>query len=258
MISLDFTDLGLAFGLVAIAIALSAWQKLGLEGQFFWASLRTVVQLGVVGYVLAVVFAPTGQHPAIVIAVLLILLTLISIFTRNRISRKIPNLLGWVWASLFISTLLILLYVNFLVIQPPTWYDPQYWIPLAALILGQCLNGAIIAGERLVSTLNAHQMEIETQLCLGATPEQAIAPYRKDAIQAALMPTLNGMMTVGLITLPGVLSGQLLAGVEPLDGVSYQVLILLMLALANLMTTLLLTYGISRQFFNPDAQFQRF
>lgn len=258
MISLDFTDLGLSFGLVAIAIALSAWQKLGLEGQLFLATLRSIVQLGVVGYVLAVVFAPTGQNPVIVIAVLLILLTLISIFTRNRISRKIPHLLGWVWGSLFFSTLLILLYVNFLVIQPSPWYNPQYWIPLAALILGQSLNGAMVAGERLVSTLNSHQFEIETQLCLGATPEQAIAPYRKEAIQAALIPTLNGMMTVGLITLPGVLSGQLLAGVDPLDAVSYQVLILLMLAIANLMTTLLLTAGISRQFFNQDAQFKRF
>ncbi len=258
MISLDFTDLGLSFGLVAIAIALSAWQNLGLEGQLFLATLRSIVQLGVVGYVLAVVFAPTGQNPVVIMAVLLILLTLISIFTRNRISQKIPYLLGWVWGSLFLSTLLILLYVNFLVIQPTPWYNPQYWIPLAALILGQSLNGAMVAGERLVSTLNRHQLEIETQLCLGATPEQAIAPYRKEAIQAALTPTLNGMMTVGLITLPGVLSGQLLAGVNPLDAVSYQVLILFMLALANLITTLLLTAGISRQFFNRDAQFQRF
>jgi putative ABC transport system permease protein len=118
------------------------------------------------------------------------------------------------------------------------------------------MNGAAIAGERLVSTINASQLEIETHLSLGATPQQAVAQYRKDAIRAGLIPTLNQMMVVGVVTLPGIITGQLLSGVNPLDAASYQILIMFMLAFANLVTTVLVTQGLYRQFFNQAAQLQ--
>jgi len=86
-----------------------------------------------------------------------------------------------------VSTALTLCYTNLLVIQPPSWYEPQYLIPLAGIVLGNAMNGAAIAGERLVSTFNASKLEIETHLSLGATPEQAVAQYRKDA-KAGLIP----------------------------------------------------------------------
>jgi putative ABC transport system permease protein len=157
-----------------------------------------------------------------------------------------------------LSAVLIVGYAQLLVIQPTPLYSPQYLIPLLAAILGNAMNAASIAGERLVTTLNRSQIEIETHLSLGATPTQAVKLYRTEAIRAGLLPTLNSMTIVGIATLPGILTGQLLAGVDPLDAVSYQILILLAIAVANLIATLVLTAGICRQFFNPEAQLQTF
>lgn len=252
LIRLDILDLALALGMMAIAIGLSAWERLGLEWSLAIAAGRTVLQLLVVGYILEFIFAL--NNPWAVLAVLLVMLTIAAIVARNRISKKYPALLPLVWGSILVSTALTLCYTNLLVIQPASWYEPQYLIPLAGIVLGNAMNGAAIAGERLVSTFNASKLEIETHLSLGATPEQAVAQYRKDAIKAGLIPTINQMMVVGIVTLPGIITGQLLSGVNPLDASSYQILIMFMLAFANLVTTLLVTQGLCRQFFNQAAQ----
>ena len=254
LIELDLTDLVWGLGLMAIAIGLSSWQGLGLEMSLAIATVRTVIQLLGVGYILAIIFAL--NDPFAVLAVLLVMLTIATITARNRISKKIPQLLYVVFGAIFFSTALTLSYTNLLIIQPESWYEPQYLIPLAGIVLGNAMNGAAIAGERLVSTINSSRLEIETHLSLGATPQQAVATYRKDAIRAGLIPTLNQMMVVGVVTLPGIITGQLLSGIDPLNAASYQILIMFMLAFANLVTTVLVTQGLCRQFFNTQAQLQ--
>jgi putative ABC transport system permease protein len=254
LIELDPLDLVWALGMMAIAIGLSSWQRLGLELQLAIATGRTVVQLLVVGYILAVIFA--FNKPIPVLGVILVMLTIATVTARNRIGKKIPRLVPVVFGSMFFSTALVLSYTNLLIVQPRTWYDPQYLIPLAGIVLGSAMNGAAIAGERFVSTISSSRLEIETHLSLGATPQQAVAPYRKEAIRAGLIPILNQMMVVGIVTLPGMMTGQLLSGIDPLNAASYQILILLMLAFANLTTAVLVTLGLTRQFFNAQAQLQ--
>jgi putative ABC transport system permease protein len=241
-----------ALGLVVIAIALSAWQRLGLEWNLAIAAGRTVLQLVVVGYVLAVVFA--FRNPLAVLLMLGVMGAIATIVARNRISKKIPQLAFLVGGSILVSTALTLLYTLLLIIQPETWYEPRFLIPLAGIVLGNAMNGAALAGERLVSSLNASQVEIETHLSLGATPKQAISQYRKAAIRAALIPLLNTMTVIGLVTLPGIMTGQLLSGAPPLEAVGYQILIMFMLAFAELLTISLVTWGIGNKFFNPAAQ----
>ncbi len=241
-----------ALGLMAIAIGLSAWQRLALEWSLALATGRTVLQLLVVGYVLAAVFA--FKTPLLVMGLLAVMLAIAAIVVRNRISKKVPNLLAIVGGAMTMGTVLTLVYTMLFVIQPPTWYEPQFLIPLAGIVVGNAMNGAAISGERLVSTLNSSQLEIETHLSLGATPQQAIAQYRKDAIKAGLIPTINTMMVVGLVTLPGIMTGQLLSGMPPLVATSYQMVIMFMLAFATLVTTLLVTTGICRQYFNVAGQ----
>lgn len=254
LIQLEFTDLGWAVGMVAIAIALSAWQGLGLEGSIAIAAGRTAIQLILVGYVLAVVFDPQGKNPWLVLGVVAFMLATASVATSNIISKKIKNLLPLVSGAILISTALTLGYTNLLILQPEPWYEPQYMIPLAAMVVGNAMNAGAIAGERLVSTVNSSQLEIETHLSLGATPKQAVAQYRKDAIKAGLIPTLNTMTIAGIVTLPGTMTGLLLSGVSPIDAASYQILIAFLLAIATLIATWLLTEGLCRKFFNRDAQ----
>ncbi|HEY9640595.1 MAG TPA: iron export ABC transporter permease subunit FetB [Coleofasciculaceae cyanobacterium] len=252
LIELDLVRIGLALGLMLIAIALSAWQKLGLEKTLAIATGRTVLQLLVVGYVLEIVFALS--NPWAVLGILAAMLGIATITARNRISKKIPNLLPVVGGSILISTAFTLAYVTLLVLQPDPWYEPRYLVPLAGILLGNAMNAAAIAGDRFVSTLNASQLEIETHLSLGATPMQATDAYRRDAIKAGLIPTLNTMMVVGIVTLPGAFTGQVLGGVNPLNAALYQMLIMFILAIATLITTVLVIQGIDRQFFNTNAQ----
>ncbi|MBD2308066.1 iron export ABC transporter permease subunit FetB [Chroococcidiopsis cubana SAG 39.79] len=255
LIRLDLVDFVLAVALMAIAIGLSAGQRLGLEWSLAIATVRTILQLFVVGAILDIIFRI--DNPWAVLAVVLVMLTIAAVVSRNRIGKKIPRLLPLVWISIFVSTAFTLSYVNLLIVQPQKWYEPQYIIPLAGIILGNAINGAAIAGERLVSTINASQLEIETHLSLGATPQQAVAQYRKDAIRAGLIPILNQMMVIGIVTLPGIITGQILSGVSPLDAASYQILVMFMLAFTNLATAILVTQGLCRQFFNSAAQLVR-
>ena len=255
LIKLDLLDLVLALGMMVVAIGLSAWQQLGMEWTLAIATGRTLLQLLVVGYILAFIFAL--DNPWAVLAILLVMVSIAAIVARNRISKKIPRVLPLVWGSIFISTALTLSYTTLLIIQPNSWYEPQYLIPIGGIILGNSMNGAAIAGERLVSTINASHLEIETHLSLGATPQQAVNKYRTEAIKAGLIPTINAMMVVGIVTLPGIITGQLLSGIEPLDAASYQILVMFMLTFANLITALLVTQGLCRQFFNSAAQFKQ-
>ena len=252
LIQLQPTDFIGAVGMMAIAVALSAWQRLNLERDLMIATARTTIQLVVVGYLLWFVF--DLKHPLAVLGVIATMLVIATLETRNRIGKTMPNELWLLGGSILTSLVITLTYTTVLVIRPAVWYDPQYLIPLAGIVLGNVMNGAAIAGERLMQMVQSHRAEIETHLCLGATPEEAIALYRRTAIRTGLIPTLNAMMVVGVVTLPGIITGQLLSGVNPLDAASYQMLIMFMLAFSTLVTTVLVVQGLAKQCFNAAAQ----
>ncbi|ACK68747.1 conserved hypothetical protein [Gloeothece citriformis PCC 7424] len=252
LIELTPDDLGWSLGIIVGAIALSRWQKLKLEGQLLLAAGRSLLQLLVVGYILAVIFAL--DNPWAVLGILGIMLTIAAVVSRNRIGKSLKGLFPVVWGSLLISNALTLGYGIILIIQPESWYQPQYIIPLTGMILGNAMNSASLSGERLASLITQNRLEVETYLCLGATPSEAIAAYRSEAIRVSLIPTLNQMMVVGLVSLPGMFTGQVLAGSDPLNAASYQILILFMIAFSNLMTAILVTQGVAKRFFNKNAQ----
>lgn len=252
LISLDTFDLALCLGMIGIAIALSLWQKLGLEKQLAYSALRSLMQLIAIGYILDIVFAINNWWA--VVAILGVMLTIATIVTRNRIDQKLKGLLSTVALSLVASSLFTLAYMIVLVVQPDVWYEPQYLIPLAGMLFGNAMNSASLAGDRLLNSINQNRLEIETYLCLGATPTQAIAGYRKDAIRTGLIPILNNMVVMGLVSLPGMLTGQVLGGSDPLDAASYQILIVFAIVLTNIISTVLVTQGIYKSFFNQDDQ----
>ena len=251
-IELDLIRIAWALGLIAVAIGLSLWQQLGLAGTLALATLRTVVQLFAVGVFISIVF--TLRSPTLIILVLLVMTTIAALTARNRIGKDIPQLVFWLWGSILTSTALTITYTMTVVVRPELWYEPRYLIPLTGMVLGNALTAASLVGERLVSALRNNRTEIETHLSLGATPGQAIAPYQRDAIKAGLIPTVNSMMVVGLVTLPGMITGQILGGADPLNAALYQILIMFMLAFATLTTAILVAYSIKQQFFNQAMQ----
>lgn len=252
VIELDSIDLILALGIMGMAIALSLWQRLGLERQLAFGTVRSLLQLIVVGYILDLVFAL--DNPIAVLAILAVMIAVASVVARNRIDKKIQGLLPLVLLSLVASSAFTLSYTIFLIVQPDRWYEPQYVIPLAGMLFGNAMNGASLAGERLVNAIRQNRLVIETHLSLGATPKQAIANYQREAIATGLIPTLNNMMVVGLVSLPGMFTGQVLGGANPRDAASYQILILYAIVLTNLLVAVLVTEGVYRYFFNRELQ----
>ncbi|MEM6451692.1 MAG: iron export ABC transporter permease subunit FetB [Cyanobacteria bacterium P01_D01_bin.105] len=241
-----------ATGLMVIAIFLASWQGLGLSKMLAIATGRTLVQLLGVGLFLSIIFAT--RNPFAVLGLILVMITIAATVARSRIDRDLPKLLQWVWLAIFSAGLITMSYVSVFVIRIEPWYDPRYLIPLTGIVLGNAMTAASLAGDRLVSALRNNRIEIETHLSLGATPAQATQSYRQKAIKAGLIPTVNAMMVVGLVTLPGTITGQILAGADPLIAAIYQILIMFMLALATLIASLVVTYGIQQQFFTPAMQ----
>ena len=252
IIDLSIPKMAIALGMVAIAVSLSVWQKLEITKNLLIATFRSIIQLIVVGFLLDTVFEI--KQPVVILLIILLMSLMAAREAKNRVREKVPYVLPIMWVSVIVGTLATLFYTTFLVVQPETWYAPQYLIPLAGMILGNSMNGAAIAAERFTQDLVKRSREIETYLCLGATPRQAIANYQSDAIRAAMIPTINVMMVAGVVSLPGMMTGQILGGVSPLLAVRYQLVILFAITTANLITALILTNLVSRQFFTSAQQ----
>lgn len=252
LIELDWIRMVWASGLMVLAIGVSRWQKLDIEWNLTIATGRTLLQLLAVGYILSFIFAL--EEPWAVLGILAVMLSVATAVARNRIGKSLKHLPYWLGLTLLISTAITLSYVNAAVIRPDRWFEPQYIIPLAGILLGNAMNASAIAGERFVSLIKSNQLSIETCLSLGAKPYQAIARYRQEAIQAGMIPIINSMMVVGIVTLPGIITGQMLSGVSPFNASLYQIVIMFMLAFTDLIAILLTLQGLYRQFFTPAAQ----
>jgi putative ABC transport system permease protein len=251
-VELDALDLAFALALMGMSLVLAIWQRLNLTRDILLATVRATLQLFAAGLILDVVFAVNQWW--IVVGIIVVMSAIATFAAKNRINAPRSRLLPVLWLALGASTLLTMSYTIVIIVQPETWYDPQYLIPLAGMVLGNAMNAATIAGERLVSTLKRSVNDIKTHLSLGANPQQAIAQYRREAMRAGLLPLLNRMMVMGLVTLPGMFTGQVLGGNNPLNAASYQLLILFMIAFAEGLAVLIITQGIAMQAFNPQAQ----
>ncbi|HEY0971956.1 MAG TPA: iron export ABC transporter permease subunit FetB [Gemmatimonadales bacterium] len=259
-IDVTWPDLGLAFALVLVAVALSRWQQLGLERGFLVGAARAVVQLVVVGYVLVYLFT-AEQWWLVLLALVVMLVSATSAAVRRRSGKdreRIAGERGTLWTiggtSMLVGSGLTLAYVTQVVLQVEPWYEPQYLVPLFGMIVGNAMNGAALAGERLASELDARRGEVEAYLALGASPARAAAGPSRRAMSAALIPTVNGLMTVGLVQLPGMMTGQILAGQSPLLAVRYQIVVMFMLAGGTAMTAVMVVLWYRRSFFTPAAQ----
>lgn len=250
--SLDLLDLIWAFGLVAISIGLAQWQRLEIVGKMALAAVRAMVQLLVMGLGLQLVWQI--DRPYVTLGAILAMSIATAIATSNRISDRIKNLLPIVAGSILTGLTVALAYTILFVIKPTNWHQPQYLFACAGISLGYLLNSTAAAGERLISEIDRHTAEIETHLSLGATPAQAIAPYRRSAIKAALLPTIDTLMVAGLVTIPGLLTGELLANIPPINAAGYQIVLLFTVLASNTIAAILVTQGIVSRYFNRQAQ----
>lgn len=254
LVNLDLIDLAISYGLVLAAVGLAKLKRIGEEGQMLWASMRMVFQLLAVGYLLHFIFAV--KKPLPVLAILLVMGGFSLQVIGARIKRKMPRFYQVVGSALFIGCGGVTFVFCSLVVHYSPWYDPRYLIPLAGMIIGNSMNSASLAAERLGAEMRERREEIETALCLGASARQAARPALRNAFRAAIMPTANTMAAMGIVSLPGMMTGQILSGTEPMVAVRYQVAIMCAITGAVAITAYLIVMQGYRGYFTKAHQLE--
>ncbi len=252
IIELSWLDLTLAAGLILIAFGLSRWQRVGLGRDVVIGAIRAVVQLVLVGYVLVYIFRLDQWY--LVVAALLVMVAVATKTAVDRQDKPGRGLFGIVGVAMLIGSGLTLVYVGAVVVRMDPWYSPRYLIPLFGMIVGNAMNAAALAAERLAGEMQARRAEIEAYLALGADPVRATRDAVRRAIRASMIPMVNSLMVVGIVALPGMMTGQIIAGASPLTAVRYQIVVMFMLMSAVAVTGTAVTLWYRKTFFTPAQQ----
>jgi putative ABC transport system permease protein len=251
---IEITNLHLlnAGWLLLVILAAVRWFGLGLERSYVIATVRTFVQLLLLGSVLGWIF----DHASVwlVLAVVTMFVVVSSWTAVGRQEKRVPGLLWNAGLSLTTCSALLTVLVTAWVIRVHPWWAPQYLIPLAGMIVSNSMNAAALTIERLRAELAARRGEIEELLALGANARQAVDESAKAALRAALRPNLNQMYVVGLVSIPGTMTGQILAGLPPDGAARYQILVMLLWNAGAAATSALLVWLSYRRFFTPALQ----
>jgi putative ABC transport system permease protein len=223
-------DLAVAASLILVDGALSVILGLRLHRQIAVASVRLVVQLLLVGYVLRAVFSLGSPVVTLLIVLLMTLVAAREVGARTErrlahfgnyaIAAAVVTVATGVTAALALTT----------AIQPHPWWNPRYAIPLVGIILGSVLNAGSLSLDSMLEGAAHDRVSIEAQLALGATYREALRPLIRSSARRGLVPIINQMSAAGIITLPGIMTGQILAGMDPVEAVKYQILLMFLLA----------------------------
>lgn len=252
VIALGPIDLAVASTLVLVAGGLSLALGLGLERRLLWAAVRTVVQLTLLGYVLTWVFGVDGPFVVLVMAAVMTLAAARAAVRRP--SRRYRGAFGHAFAALLTTGLVTTAVVTQVVVGVEPWYRPQYVIPLLGMVFGNSLTGIALCLDHLLTSLDEDREQIELALAMGATAEEASQDALREALRRGLIPIINAMSVAGLVSLPGMMTGQILAGSPPLTAVAYQVVVMFMIAAGTALGSMMAALMVRRRLFNDRHQ----
>lgn len=242
-----------AYVFVAIVAFIVRRRKLGTEREIIIATLRMTIQLILAGYVLTYIFG--AQHYLVTLIAFLVM----QIFAVNNIFHRVKTPISRplkyrIILSLSLGTTLGLSYFLFVVVNIHPWYLPQYFIPISGMIVGNSMTGAVLGTERMIRGFQQQRDLLEAALMLGATPYAASKHITNEAFLAAITPTVNSMIGMGIVSLPGMMTGQILSGTPPLTAIRYQIAIMLVILGSVSLTVYLLMWTGYKVFFNERAQ----
>ncbi|MGI9033412.1 MAG: ABC transporter permease [Acidimicrobiales bacterium] len=248
--SISFADVALALSLVAVAVVISRVRRTDLETDIVVATVRSFTQLLAVGYVLDYVFASHGGLTPVVLAVMVATATL----TSGSRARRVPGARLIAAIALAVATGGTLGLLLVLGIVPSV---PRAAIPLGSMIISNAMNTTSLVMVRLHDDLAGHRREVEARLSLGQTSAEAAGPWHRSALRTGMLPVVDNTKVVGLVALPGAMTGMLLAGASPTAAIRLQLVVMYMLLAGNAFAALVagrLTVG---RLFTADHQLIR-
>lgn len=229
-ISLSALDIAIAALLLVLNAGLSIVLRLGLARQMVIAAGRMVIQLLLLGLVLKILFDLASPLFTSAMALIMILFA-----GREVMARQSRKLTGW-WAyglgttTMLIAGTVVTLFALTTQVRPDPWYEARVALPLLGMILGNTMTGIAVGLDRLLAGTAREKSAIEARLALGHTITDAMSGVTREALRSGLIPIINSMSAVGLVSIPGMMTGQILAGVEPMEAVKYQLLIMFLIA----------------------------
>ena len=254
VIALTPLDLMLAGGLVILLAILSILMQLGVAQRLLIAALRTTVQLLLIGLVLNTLFA--NVHLAWVSLLAMVMLLVAGREVMARQHRRFGGVWGYGLGtlSMFVSAFATTIFALLAIVGIEPWYEPQYAIPLLGMMLGNTMNGVALALDRLTTSAWQQRGVIEARLTLGQEWRVAIGGITRDSVRVGMIPIINAMAAAGIVSLPGMMTGQILSGTPPLEAVKYQILIMFMITAGTGFATMAASWIGARRLFDERCR----
>lgn len=229
IISLSSFDLSIAASLLLVLSTISLIMSLGLEWKILLYGCRMTAQLLLIGLVLRFLFSSGSLLLVILMSAVMLIAAGREVWARQ--GRKVKGVAGFGVSivAMFVSSFSVSLLALLVIIRVEPWYTPQYAIPLLGMLLGNTMTGISLAMDRMTDQLYIRRGEVEQRLLLGQTWQQASSDIRVGCMRTGMMPIINSMAAAGLVSLPGMMTGQILSGTDPVEAVKYQILIMFLI-----------------------------
>ena len=245
---MSIISLFIASTLVIIPIFISYKEKLGLEKEIVVSIFRAIVQLIIVGYILDVIFGL--KNPICTLILILIMIVNAAVNTKKR-GRGINKVFTISFVSILIGASVTL---SILVISGVIKFSPNEIIPIAGMIISNSMIAIGLSYTNLNNSFKNKREEVEVKLSLGADVKEASKSILRDSVKVAIIPTIDSAKTLGIVSLPGMMTGLILAGVSPLTAIKFQIMVTFMLLSASAVSTIIATYLCYKDFFNERKQ----
>ncbi|EJY56686.1 hypothetical protein URH17368_0651 [Alicyclobacillus hesperidum URH17-3-68] len=242
-LSLSFTLL-----FVVVSLVLSLWLRLGVERDIVIAAVRAAIQLLVVGYILKFVFA---SHRTVFILLMVALIIAVAAWNARGRAKGIPGVIWSILIGLVVTEIVTQGLLLGIGVVP---FQARYVITITGMIIGNSMVAAGLLLNRLQREVENGRAEITAVLALGGSPKQAIYPRLKQAIRAGMIPTIDSTKTTGLVQLPGMMTGQIIAGADPVQAVRYQLMILFCILAGSAMTSIVIGFLTYPKLFTAHQQ----
>lgn len=253
IINLQIWQVASAFIFIVILMLIVKIKGISREKEIVISSLRMTLQLVFTGYLLTYLFE--NKNPFYTVLVLAIMETFAvkNVFKRVKVplSSKLRKIITF---SMICGTTSSLLYFILVVVRLSPWYEPRYIIPIGGMIIGNSMTGISLGVSKLVDGFSSKKHLVESSLMLGATPKMASKEIVDNAFDSAILPTINSMVGMGIVFLPGMMTGQILSGTSPLTAIQYQIAIMLGIAGSVSLTVILFVQEGYKTFFNEEKQ----
>jgi putative ABC transport system permease protein len=236
-LDIRYSALIMLYGVLLIPIIISVVLKLGTVKTILISVLRMTVQLGAMGLYLDYIFR--FNNVWVNLGYLLLMIAVANFTVNKNAGLRTARMFFTLMLGITISTLIVIALFIFLSIKPEPFYDARYLIPISGMVVGNCMRANVISLERFYSSIRKNEKEFLTYLLMGASLREAILPYLRDAVKPALAPMLSTIATLGIVSLPGMMTGQILGGSSPIVAIKYQIGVMIAIFTAITLTTVL-------------------